>query len=163
MAKAARTTSPYQQAAAASKLSGAERRFEAGAMTVPSWARIDRLQECGCEKKRSLLHQAEDALAVDRRLAKRPPGAVQQRGDAAVAASRPRVGNGAYLGQEFVVSGSRYRPRIRLSRCRSWPIRFDLATPRVSGQGLHCKPAGGGDGKREMSYSLHCYADGGGC
>jgi len=41
MAKATRTTSPFQQGI--SKPSDAQRRFEAGATTVPSWARVGRL------------------------------------------------------------------------------------------------------------------------
>jgi hypothetical protein len=45
MAKATRTTSPSQQGI--SKPSEAQRRFEAGATTVPSWARIGRLPVCG--------------------------------------------------------------------------------------------------------------------
>jgi hypothetical protein len=45
MAKAMRTTSPFQQEI--SKPSDAQRRFEAGATTAPSWARIGRLPVCG--------------------------------------------------------------------------------------------------------------------
>ena len=45
-AEATRTTSPLQQGT--SKPSDAQRRFEAGATTVPSWARIGRLPVQGC-------------------------------------------------------------------------------------------------------------------